>query len=82
MWLTDNCYRRGIDPPPSTNCGWTQKAAELYRNYSHWKQSRGESPSSQTRWGEEMQRFGLAKTKTNGVIVYQNVMLRSEFAAA
>jgi putative DNA primase/helicase len=53
MWL-DECCRKldGSDRPAG---GW-HTASELYENYQHWKRARGESPVSQTRFGEAMSR--------------------------
>jgi hypothetical protein len=32
------------------------RAGDLYKDYSAWKEARGEHPLSQTRWGEQMGR--------------------------
>lgn len=65
MWLTERC-----DTATQSDAG----SAELYKDFSAWKEARGEKPLGQTRWGEWMSgRF--SKTKTGGRIVYQNIRL-------
>lgn len=65
MWLTERC---SVDPRS------TQSASSLYADFKFWKETRGESPMSQTRWGEFMaSRF--SKAKSHGVIVYRGIRL-------
>lgn len=45
LWITDCCR---LDVRASA------RASELYKSYSDFKESRGERPMSQTRWGEWM----------------------------
>jgi putative DNA primase/helicase len=66
MWI-DECCRK-VDDPDRPAGGWCT-ASELYENYRQWKHARGESPVSQTRFGEFMAR-AYKKTKGNRGFVY------------
>ena len=66
MWI-DECCRK-VDDPDRPAGGWCT-ASDLYENYQHWKRARGESPVSQTRFGEFMAR-AYKKTKGKRGFVY------------
>jgi putative DNA primase/helicase len=67
MWI-DECCRKVNDPDRPAG-GWCS-ASELYENYQHWKRARGETPVSQTRFGESMGRtFVKAQSKKAAVYV-------------
>lgn len=73
MWVEERC--KLVD---NKHCVGRDKAqaSDLYQDYRQWKESRGESPLSLTRWGEHMsQRF--KKIKTSGVR-YVGVLLRED----
>ena len=57
-WIEERCY---------VDLALEARAKELYADFKHWKQDRGEGVPSQVRWGEAMgQRF--ARRVSNGVI--------------
>lgn len=61
-WLADRVMEVPID---ERACSAWPKAGDLYADYRSWKESRGEKPVSQTRWGETMaKRF--AKVRADG----------------
>ncbi|MCZ7565161.1 MAG: phage/plasmid primase, P4 family [Burkholderiales bacterium] len=62
-WVSDRCDVVARDERPTMLLDPAQK---LYRDYSEWKESRGELPMSKTRWGEQMQRR-FPKVSANGV---------------
>lgn len=63
MWITECC-----EMYPDARC----QASVLYKNFSAWKQERGEGVISQTRWGEFMSaRF--SKIKSHGYAMYEGV---------
>ena len=66
MWI-DECCRKVNDPDRPAG-GWCS-ASELYENYQHWKRARGETPVSQTRFGESMGRT-FVKTQSKKAAVY------------
>lgn len=68
MWLAE-CCMTGPDQLHSQ-----ATATELYQSFSSWKESRGEKPMSQTRWGEWMS-TRYDKRKSDGRMVYDSIRL-------
>jgi putative DNA primase/helicase len=58
LWLAE-CCDLAVDANESSTM--------LYRSYSAWKQRRGESPVSQTLWGEEMSERDFESYRNNGI---------------
>jgi putative DNA primase/helicase len=69
MWLSE---RVEILNPDNRAALSLPKAGDLYRDYKTWKETRGESPVSMTRWADSMKQF--VKIKSNGVR-YRGLML-------
>jgi putative DNA primase/helicase len=67
LWLTECCRRTG-------DLSDSERASMLYRSYRDWKGGRGESPISQTRWGEQMRGRGFESYRNNGVW-YRSIQL-------
>jgi putative DNA primase/helicase len=71
MWLRECCEiltkedRQNLQLPTVTQC---------YRNYKSWKEARGESPLSQTRWQPEAL-SGLETVKTNRGLCIKRIFL-------
>lgn len=65
MWLAERCVRE-----PEARTG----ASQLYQDFSMWKAQRGESPMSQTRWGEWMG-VRFVRRVANGSIRYEGLRL-------
>ena len=59
---------------PDTWCNATQ----LYADYKSWKEQRGEQPSSQVVWGENMKKHFIAK-RGNGGMRYQTAVLERTY---
>jgi len=71
MWISERCELMPDDDRPT---GSLEKASVLYRDYSDWKEARGEHAMGQVRWGEWMSsRFG--KVKSDGVR-YRGIRLK------
>ena len=62
-WMSECCERTGC-----------AKAADLFASFSLWKKSRREQPPSNTAWGIRMERFGIKKRKSGGII-YEGIQL-------
>ena len=60
-WIADCCYQSGdlLDT--------SEGSSRLYHSYADWKRRRGESPVSQTRWGEQMTGRGFEWYRNNGI---------------
>jgi putative DNA primase/helicase len=69
MWRSE---RTQILNPDNRAASSLSKAGDLYRDYKTWKETRGESPVSMTRWADSMKQF--VKIKSNGVR-YRGLML-------
>lgn len=69
MWLKERVETLN---PDSRAASSLPKAGDLYRDYRTWKETRGESPVSMTRWADFMKQF--VKIKSNGVR-YRGLML-------
>jgi len=71
MWIEERC--RLVD---NAHCVGRDKAqaSQLYQDYNHWKQSRGEQPMALQRWGEHMG-LRFTKVRANGVR-YVGVLLK------
>jgi putative DNA primase/helicase len=74
-WLEERCQLVSDDGRGRQR--WPKSSA-LYIDYTSWKRDRGESPVSQTRWGDDMRKLGLATVKADGVR-YVGVNLRVGF---
>ena len=75
-WLDERCQLVSDDGRGRHK--WPKSSA-LYTDYISWKRDRGESPVSQTRWGDDMRKLGLAAVKADGVR-YVGVNLRYGFS--
>lgn len=53
MWLTERT--QAVDPIAQIG-SQCPKSGDLYKDYADWKKDRGETPVSQTRWAETMQK--------------------------
>lgn len=67
LWIGEEC---------KLDDGLTGQAGELYKSYKAWKEARGESPLSQTRWGEWMA-VRYEKKNYSGRAVYKGLDLHS-----
>jgi P4 family phage/plasmid primase-like protien len=74
LWLAERAQILELDTRPASQC---PKSGDLYRDYANWKKDRGETPVSQTRWGETMARR-FKKELSNGVR-YRGLMLIPQF---
>jgi putative DNA primase/helicase len=74
-WLDERCQLVSNDGRGRHK--WPQSSV-LYSDYMRWKQERGESPVSHSRWGEDMRKLGLAAVKADGKR-YVGISLRFGF---
>ena len=71
MWLEERCE---ILPGDDRVARMLPGSTDLYRDYSNWKNARGEPPVSQTRWAETMQKK-FEKVPSTWGIRYRGVRL-------
>lgn len=65
MWIEERCERSG-----------EAKSSSLYRDYSLWKQQRGEHAPALTSWADRLGRIeGISKRKSSGIL-YSPISLK------
>ena len=71
MWLEECC--RQVPDEGQGGRHW-HKSSELYKSYRSWKIDRGESPVSQTRWGDFMS--SRYRKRSAGGVRYVGLLLQ------
>ncbi|MFN0062062.1 MAG: phage/plasmid primase, P4 family [Myxococcaceae bacterium] len=71
LWVSERCETVKDDQRLATQI---PAAKDLYEDFTHWKDQRGETPMSQTRWGEWMSRH--FKREKSSSIRYRGLRLR------
>ena len=66
-----------LDERCALGTGLKVKAGDLYAAYKNWSEASGEYPVSQTRFGTQMVERGFEKKKSDGIIWYLAIGLRS-----